>query len=145
MVRRSKGGLPMILSHAKIEEIAAAVTKDFNLFFFGQESNEGKRMPQVTPIDQFAREYLHLSVSFENLSTDGSFCGLTAYLVHKFRVNFKFHKASFVFYVQERTTLAAHSSNVCLLPYLSPPPVVGFIRRRLARPFHRNLTSPSSL
>ena len=69
----------MILSHAKIEEIAAAVTKDFNLFFFGQESNEGKRMPQVTPIDQFAREYLHLSVSFENLSTDGSFCGLTAY------------------------------------------------------------------
>ena len=69
----------MILSHAKIEEIAAAVTKDFNLFFFGQESNEEKRMPQVTPIDQFAREYLQLSVSFENLSTDGSFCGLTAY------------------------------------------------------------------
>jgi hypothetical protein len=33
MVRRSKGELPMILAHAKIEEIAAAVTKDFNLFF----------------------------------------------------------------------------------------------------------------
>lgn len=41
----------MILSHAKIEEIAAAVTKDFNLFFFGHSANEEKRMPQVTPID----------------------------------------------------------------------------------------------
>ena len=45
----------MILSHAKIEEIAAAVTKDFNLFFFGQESNEGKRMPQRSRFSRFQR------------------------------------------------------------------------------------------
>lgn len=69
----------MILSHANIEEIAAAVTKDFNLFFFGAEANEMNRMPQGTPIDQFASEYLQLNVSFETLSADGSLCGLTAY------------------------------------------------------------------
>ena len=69
----------MILSHAKIEEIAAAVTKDFNLFFFGYGANEERKMPQVTPIDQFASKYLRLTVSFEKLSLDGSLCGLTAY------------------------------------------------------------------
>ncbi len=69
----------MILSHANIEEIAAAVIKDFNLFFFGPEANEAKQMPQGTPIDQFAGAYLRLDVSFEKLSSDGSICGLTAY------------------------------------------------------------------
>lgn len=69
----------MILSHANIEEIAAAVMKDFNLFFSGPEANEVKQMPQGTPIDQFAGDYLRLDVSFENLSSDGSLCGLTAY------------------------------------------------------------------
>ena len=69
----------MILSHAKIEEIAAAVIKDFNLFFFGPGANEAKQMPQGTPIDQFAGAYLRLDVSFEKLSSDGSICGLTAY------------------------------------------------------------------
>jgi len=69
----------MILSHAKIEEIAAAVTRDFNLFFFGKEAMEDRRMPQGTPIDQFASEYLKLSVSFAYLSADGTLCGLTAY------------------------------------------------------------------
>lgn len=48
----------MILSHAKIEEIAAAVIKDFNLFFFGEKASEARSMPQGTPIDQFASEYL---------------------------------------------------------------------------------------
>ena len=33
----------------------------------------------VRPIDQFAREYLGLNVSFAYLSEDGSICGLTAY------------------------------------------------------------------
>lgn len=47
----------MILSHAKIEEIAAAVIKDFNLFFFGEKASEARSMPQGTPIDQFASEY----------------------------------------------------------------------------------------
>ena len=32
-----------------------------------------------TPIDQFAKEYLGLEVSFAHLSPDGSICGLTAY------------------------------------------------------------------
>lgn len=78
MVCRSKGGSQMILSHKEIEEIAAAVTKDFNEFFFGPDT-DGRRLPRGTPIDQFAREYLGLNVSFAYLSEDGSICGLTAY------------------------------------------------------------------
>ena len=59
MVCRSKGGSQMILSHKESEEIAAAVTKDFNEFFFGPDT-DGRRLPRGTPIDQFAREYLCL-------------------------------------------------------------------------------------
>lgn len=69
----------MILSYTKIEEIAAAVTKDFNLFFFGNDAEADRRVPQGTPIDQFASDYLKLTVSFEHLSEDGTLCGLTAY------------------------------------------------------------------
>ena len=36
-------------------------------------------MARGTPIDQFAREYLGMAVSFARLSSDGSICGLTAY------------------------------------------------------------------
>ena len=68
----------MILSHKQIEEIAVAVTKDFNEFFFGKEADE-VRIARATPIDQFAKDYLGLSVSFAHLSSDGSLCGLTAY------------------------------------------------------------------
>lgn len=69
----------MILSHKQIEEIAAAITKDFHEFFFGAGFDDSKRFAQSTPIDQFARDYLGLSVSFARLSSDGSICGLTAY------------------------------------------------------------------
>ena len=69
----------MILSHKQIEEIAAAVTKDFNEFFFGKEDEGEVRLARATPIDQLARDYLGLRVSFARLSTDGSICGLTAY------------------------------------------------------------------
>ena len=69
----------MILSHKQIEEIAAAVTKDFNEFFFGKDADIGRTTVRATPIDQFAGDYLGLSVSFARLSTDGSLCGLTAY------------------------------------------------------------------
>lgn len=68
----------MILSQKQIEEIAAAVTEDFNKFFFGTEAEE-VRMARATPIDRFARDYLGLQVSFARLSSDGSICGLTAY------------------------------------------------------------------
>ena len=68
----------MILSHKQIEEIAAAVTKDFNEFFFGKEADE-VRIARATPIDQLAKDYLGLNVSFARLSSDGSICGLTAY------------------------------------------------------------------
>ena len=68
----------MILSHQQLEEIAAAVTKDFNEFFFGKEAEEARAV-RATPIDQFARDYLGLDVSFARLSDDGSICGLTAY------------------------------------------------------------------
>ena len=60
----------MILSHKEIEEIAVAVTKDFNEFFFGPDT-DGARLPRGTPIDQFASEYLGLNVSFADLSADG--------------------------------------------------------------------------
>lgn len=69
----------MILSHKQIEEIAAAVTKDFSEFFFGKEDEGEVRLARATPIDQLARDYLGLRVSFARLSVDGSICGLTAY------------------------------------------------------------------
>jgi hypothetical protein len=68
----------MILSHKQIEEIAAAVTHDFNEFFFGKEADD-VRFARATPIDQLAKDYLGLNVSFARLSSDGSICGLTAY------------------------------------------------------------------
>ena len=61
----------MILSHKQIEEIAAAVTKDFNEFFFGKDDDNERSTAQATPIDQFAKDYLGLSVSFAHLSSDG--------------------------------------------------------------------------
>lgn len=69
----------MILSHKQIEEIAAAITKEFNEFFFGIGFDKDKNFVQATPIDQFATDFLGLSVSFARLSSDGSICGLTAY------------------------------------------------------------------
>lgn len=69
----------MILSHRQIEEIGAAVTKDFNEFFFHDKTVQRTGFVRATPIDQFAREYLGLSVRFERLSDDGSICGLTCY------------------------------------------------------------------
>ena len=69
----------MILSYSKIDEIATAVMKDFNQFFFKETSHREKAFPQGTPIDQFASEYLGLKVSFIHLSDDGNLCGLTAY------------------------------------------------------------------
>lgn len=69
----------MILSHAQIEEIAVAVTRDFNGFFYGTDARRNQNLPRGTPIDQFASDYLRLKVSFAKLSADGSLCGLTAY------------------------------------------------------------------
>lgn len=45
----------MILSHKQIEEIAAAVTKDFNESFFGKDADNERSTAQATPIDQFAQ------------------------------------------------------------------------------------------
>ena len=69
----------MILSYTQIEEIAAAVTKDFNEFFFGERAAPETHYAQATPIDWLATDYLGLRVSFARLSDDGSICGLTAY------------------------------------------------------------------
>lgn len=80
MVRGSKGEQTMILSQKQIEEIAAAVTKDFNEFFFGKGFDEDRCGPQATPIDQFAKDYLGLHIRFVRLSPDGSICGLTSYV-----------------------------------------------------------------
>ena len=47
-------------------------------FFFGKEAEE-VCIARATPIDQLAKDYLGLNVSFARLSLDGSICGLTAY------------------------------------------------------------------
>ena len=69
----------MILSQRQLEEIAASTTKDFNRFFFGDEADKPDRSALPTPIDQFAKNYLGLRVSFARLLPDGSICGVTAY------------------------------------------------------------------
>lgn len=79
----------MILTHLKIEEIAAAVTKDFNQFFFGAEAEMDNRSILPTQIDQLARDYLGLSVSFTRLSSDGRICGLTAYADTEYQIEEK--------------------------------------------------------
>ena len=58
----------MILSQRQLEEIAASTTKDFNRFFFGDEADKPDRSALPTPIDQFAKNYLGLRVSFARLS-----------------------------------------------------------------------------
>lgn len=69
----------MILSHAQIEDIAAAATKDFNDVFFNVALQQKWYVSHETPIEQFASQYLGLKVSFARLSADGSLCGVTAY------------------------------------------------------------------
>ena len=63
----------------QIEDIAAATTKDFNKFFFNEDEHQDRNVPRGTPIDQLAKQYLGLDVSFTHLSSDGSLCGVTAY------------------------------------------------------------------
>ena len=69
----------MILSHRQIEDIGAAVIQDFNKFFYCGSNALRNNKVRATPIDQFAREYLGLSVRFARLSADGRICGLTSY------------------------------------------------------------------
>ncbi|MCD7817664.1 MAG: ImmA/IrrE family metallo-endopeptidase [Lachnospiraceae bacterium] len=69
----------MILSHKDIEEIAAAVTMDFDRFFFGEKVGRERSVTLATPIDQLAGDYLGLQVIFSKLSADGSIMGVTAY------------------------------------------------------------------
>ena len=76
----------MILSQKQIEEIAASTTKDFNRFFFGDEADKPDRPALPTPIDQFAKNYLGLQVSFARLSPDGSICGVTAYADTEYKI-----------------------------------------------------------
>lgn len=76
----------MILSQHQIEEIAASTTNDFNRFFFGDGADKPDRLPLPTPVDQFAKDYLGLRVSFARLSADGSIYGLTAYADTEYKV-----------------------------------------------------------
>lgn len=69
----------MILSRVQLEEIAAAVTDDFNQFFFGILPEEERDSILPTLIDQLAKDYLGLQVVFAPLSSDGRVCGLTTY------------------------------------------------------------------
>ena len=79
----------MILSYTQIEEIAAAVTKDFNEFFFGERAAPEVHYAQATPIDWLATDYLGLRVSYARLSEDGSICGLTAYTDTEYAATFR--------------------------------------------------------
>lgn len=78
--------MPMVLSLRMIEEIAAAVTRDFNHFFYGEETDLPDRYALPTPIDQLASDYLKLHVKFARLSSDGSILGLTAYTDTEYEV-----------------------------------------------------------
>lgn len=69
----------MILSRVQLEEIAIAVTDDFNQFFFGIPPEEERNDILPTLIDQLARDYLGLKVVFAPLSSAGNVCGLTTY------------------------------------------------------------------
>ena len=69
----------MVLSYTDIENIADATIDDFNKFMFPAGRDLEGIMPHGTPIDQLTSDYLKLKVTFEHLSSDGSFCGLTAY------------------------------------------------------------------
>lgn len=61
----------MYLTTQQIEDMAAAILHNFR--------NTTGLQTVFTPIDQFASNYLGLSVKFAKLSEDGSICGLTAY------------------------------------------------------------------
>ena len=65
----------MILSLRQIEDIGAAVIQDFNKFFYCGSNALRNNKVRATPIDQFAREYLGLSVRFARLSADTPICG----------------------------------------------------------------------
>ncbi len=67
----------MYLSYQDIEKIADTVMHDFNAEFYGN-TIEAKE-PHPTPIEQFAVDYLNLTVKAERLCSDGSICGITAY------------------------------------------------------------------
>ncbi len=69
----------MYLSYDKIEQIADTVISDFRDKFPEYADTSQFRMPNPTAIDQFAEEYLGLDIKFAHLSSDGNFCGLTAY------------------------------------------------------------------
>ena len=47
-IQVDKGGMKVILSQKQIEEIAAAVTKNFKEFFFGEDADVC--IPRATPI-----------------------------------------------------------------------------------------------
>ena len=69
----------MILTLLQIEVLAAAVSQDFNNFFFHDDVAATRSFPRATPIDQFAHDYLGLNIGFARLSPDESVCGLTCY------------------------------------------------------------------
>ncbi len=60
--------------------------RTFNRFFFGDEADKPDRSALPTPIDQFAKNYLGLRVSFARLSPDGSICGVTAYADTEYKI-----------------------------------------------------------
>lgn len=61
----------MILSREDIEVLADGIIADFDKTI--------KKTSLVTPIEELATEFLGLKVTFDKLSNDGNFCGVTAY------------------------------------------------------------------
>lgn len=146
----------MILSHKQIEEIAAVVTKEFNQFFFGNTFENNRCFVQCTPIDQFAEDFLGLSVSFAKLSADGSICGLTAYADTEYEIeetgirrtiplkqNQVLLDESFIqpdqvkqFCGKRRFTLAHECAHQILYQYESDEVKAAFRRKYAARSFY---------
>lgn len=76
----------MILSRRDLEEIGLAVINDFGSLYPDSHSAGPGRVMKATPIDQLAKEYLHLDVSYAPLSEHGRIYGLTAYADTAFQV-----------------------------------------------------------
>lgn len=69
----------LVLSRDNLDDLASSIIEDFY---------QGKILyPDPINIEDLALEYLGLEVSYENLSSDGSILGVTAYAPMHFRAD----------------------------------------------------------
>ena len=68
----------MIYSSLQLEDMGLATTTAFNHFYYG-ENDQNRVFPRATPILPLVQDFLNLRVRYEQLCSDKSVCGLTAY------------------------------------------------------------------